>query len=89
MKELILILHLITVLLRNYSYYSTKTRVQFNRSCLKQDKVTYNHETRVNIYIVYEISRNYNISRYPTLENCLSGTVSLTKHPDFDQYKYF
>ena len=25
------------------SFYGTKTRVEFNRSCLKQDKVTYNH----------------------------------------------
>ena len=24
-------------------YYGTKTRVEFNGSCLKQDKVTFNH----------------------------------------------
>ena len=53
------------------SYYGTKTRAQFNGSCLKQDKVTYNHEEIVNIYIVYEISKNHNISSCPTLENCL------------------
>ena len=70
------------------SFYGTKTRVEFNGSCLKQDKVTYNHGTIVNIYIFYEISRNYNISSYPTLENCLFGAVSLTKNPDIDQYKY-
>ena len=29
-----------------------------------------------------------NISNYPTLENCLSGTVSLTKNNDIDKYKY-
>ena len=40
------------------------------------------------IYIVYEISKNYNISTYPTLENCLFGFVALTKHADIDQYKY-
>ena len=61
---------------------------EFNGSCLKQDKVTYNHRTLVNIYIVYEISKNYNISSCPTLENCLFGAVSLTKHVDTDQYKY-
>ena len=44
------------------SYYGTKTRVNFDGSCLKQDKATYNHGTIVNIYIVYEISKNYNIS---------------------------
>ena len=39
-------------------------------------------------YIVYEINKNYNISSYPTLENCLFGAVSLTKYVDIDQYKY-
>ena len=36
----------------------------------------------------FEISKNYNISSYPTPENCLFGAVSLTKHVDIDQYKY-
>ena len=63
----------------------TKTRVKFSGSCLKQDKATYNHGTIVNIYIVYEINKNYNISSYPTLENCLFEAVSLTKHIDIDQ----
>ena len=53
-----------------------------------QDKATYNHGTIVNIYVVYEISKKYNISSYPTLENCFFGAVSLTKHIDIDQYKY-
>ena len=70
------------------SHYGTKARVKFSGSCLKQDKATYNHGTIVNIYIVYEISKNYNISSYPTLENSLFGAVSLTKHIDIDQYKY-
>ena len=68
--------------------YVTKTRVESNESCLKQDKVTYNHEATVNIYIVYEISSSHNISSYPTLENCLFGAVSLTKNVDIDQYKH-
>ena len=45
-------------------------------------------ETIVNIYIVYEINKNYNISGYPALENCLFEAVSLTKYDDIDQYKY-
>ena len=40
------------------------------------------------MYIVYEISKNYNISSYPTLENYLFGAVSLTKNADIDRYKY-
>ena len=70
------------------SFYGTKTREEFNGSCVKQDKVTLNHGTIVNIYIFYEINKNYNISSYPTLENCLFGGVSLTKNADVDQYKY-
>ena len=69
------------------SLYGTKTRVEFNGSCLKQDKVTLNHGAIVNIYIAYEISKNYNISSYPTLKNCLFGAVSLNKNADIDQYK--
>ena len=70
------------------SFYDTKTSVEFNGSCLKQDKVIFNHGKIVNIYIVYEISQNYSISSYPTLENCLFGAVSLTKNADIDKYKY-
>ena len=72
----------------NLSHYGTKTRVKFSGSCLKHDKATCNR-TIVNIYIFHEISKNYNINSYPTLENCLFGAVSLTKHVDIDQYKYF
>ena len=54
-------------------------RVQFNGSCLKQDKITYANRKIVNTYIVYEVNKNYNISSYPTLENCLFAAVSLTK----------
>ena len=70
------------------SHYGTKTRVKFTGSCLKQDKATYNLGTIVNTYIVYEISKNYNITCYPTLESCLFGAVSLTNVVDIDQYKY-
>ena len=43
---------------------------------------------KVNICIVYEISKSYSISDNPTLENWLFGAVSLTKSPDIDKYKY-
>ena len=72
----------------NLDYYGTKTRVEFNGSCLKQDIVTFNHKKVVNIYIVYEISKSINISDYPTLENCLVGAVTLTKNADIDKYGY-
>ena len=64
-----------------------KEEQKFSGSCLKHDKATYNHGTIVNIYIVFEISKNYN-SSYPTLENCLFRAVSLTKNADIEQYRY-
>ena len=70
------------------TFFGTKTKLELNGSCLKQDKITYYHGKVVNIYIVYEISWNINISNYPTLENCLLGAVSLTKNADIDKYKY-
>ena len=36
------------------SYYGTKTRIEFNGSSFKQDKITYTHGKIVNIEIVYE-----------------------------------
>ena len=66
----------------NLSHYDTYTRVESNRSCLKQDKVSFNHGKVVNIYIVYEISKNFNISHYPTLGTSLFGAVTLTKNAD-------
>ena len=70
------------------SNYSSKIRVKLNGNCLKQDKITYTHRKTVYIYTVYEISKNVNISSYPTLENCLFGAVSLTKNNHIDKHKY-
>ena len=47
------------------------------------------HKNIVNIYIVYEITSNYSDSNYPTLENCLCGSVKSTKNADIDKYGYF
>ena len=57
----------------NLDNYGTKTRVEVDGSCLKQDSVTFNQKKVVNIYIVYEISKSINISEYPTLENFYLG----------------
>ena len=70
-------------------YYNTnKIRVKFNGGCLKQDRPTLLHGGKVNVYIVYEITDNFNVSSYPTLENCLFGAVKLTKNADIDKYGY-
>ena len=54
----------------HWSYFGTKIRVEFSGRYLKQEKITHDHGKRVNIYIVYEIRKNFNIIDYPTLENC-------------------
>ena len=74
------------------NYYGTKTKVSFDMSCLKQDKVTFNHGKIVNIYIVYKIIRianiNGNRNSNLTVQNALFGAVSLTKNADVNKYKY-
>ena len=69
-------------------YPGAKIRVKFNGCCITQVKITYAHITIANIYIVYEISKTFNISSYPTFKNCMVGAVSLTKHNDTDECKY-
>ena len=66
------------------SYISAKTRVEFKGSYM----ITYDYRKIVNIYIVYEINKNFNISSCPILENCLFGAFRLTKNADIDGYKY-
>ena len=73
------------------SYYGTKAKVKVDGSCLKQDKVTFNHEKVVNIYIVYEITKIFVIGsydNYPTLQDALFGPVNLTKNAEIDRYEY-
>ena len=72
----------------NFSSYGTETKAEFNGSCLKQDKCIFNHGKKVNMCIVYEISKNIDISDYATLENCLFGAINLTKNTDTDKHKY-
>ena len=73
-------------------YYGAKTKVYFDRACLKQDKVTFNHGKIVNIYIVYEIIRianiNSNRNSNLTVQNALFGAVNLTKNANVNKYKY-
>ena len=74
------------------NYYGTKTKVSFDMSCLKQDRVTFNHGKIVNIYIVYKIIKianiNGNRNSNLTVQNALFGAVSLTSNADVDIYKH-
>ena len=53
------------------SYYSTKTRVKFTGSCLKQSNISNTHGKVVNIYIVYERGASSSHFNDPTLKKCL------------------
>ena len=70
------------------NYYVTRTKEEFNGSCLKQDKIMYTHGEIVNIYTVYEIVGSYNDDNYPTLKKVLFGAVKLTRNADINKYRY-
>ena len=65
-------------------YYDTdKIRLKFDGGYLKQDPGSVFHGGIVNVYIVYEKSKNINISSdYPILESRLFGALKLTKNTD-------
>ena len=70
------------------NYYSTKTKIKFTGSCLKQSSHILTHKKVVNIYIVYELAESSSHDSDPTIKNCLFGAVALTKNADIEKYKY-
>ena len=68
-------------------YDNARMKVKFAGDLLRQNQVTYNHGTIVNIYIVYETTPDTTTSNI-TLENCLFGAIKLRKNSDIDKYKY-
>ena len=68
--------------------YGSKIRVEFNGSCLEQDKITYTHGKIVNIYIVYELNGYNSDDNDPTVKNSLFDAVTLSKNADIDKYQY-
>ena len=55
---------------------------------MKPNKLTYDNEHRVNVYIVYELGASSSSDSDPTLKNCLFGAVTLTKNADIEKYGY-
>ena len=70
-------------------YDMGEIRIEFNGSFLNRFSPTMPHRNVVNIYLVYEITSDHKDINYPTLENCLFGSVKLTKNTDIDKYGYF
>ena len=69
-------------------YDMSQIRIKFDGSFLNRFPPTILHGNIVNIYIVYEITIDFKDINYPTLENCLFGSVKLNKNPDIDKYGY-
>ena len=68
-------------------YYDTsKKKIKFTGSSLRQDKITISRKNRVNIYLAYEIGASTSNISAPTIKNCLFGAV--TKNADIDKYRY-
>ena len=92
MNVLNLLLYLIIVCSSVYflqNYFNTKLRVNFDGSCLKQDKVSFTQYQVVNIYTVCEINMClFTNGKDFVLENVLFEAVKLTKNTDHDKYKY-
>ena len=56
-------------------YHAWKIKVKLTKSCLKQDKVIFNHGKVVNIYIVYQLDVSTSSDSDPTIKKCLFGAV--------------
>ena len=69
-------------------YGGGKIRVKFIEGNLTHPKISYNYKKVVNICIAYERGGSSSHNNDPTLKNCLSGAVTLTKNADFDKYGY-
>ena len=61
------------------SFFVTKTKVEFNGSCLELDKIMYNHGKVVNIYIVYEILFGVDMSLSTNIDNRKKDKLILVK----------
>ena len=69
-------------------YDMSKIRIKFDGNFLNRFPPTILHGNIVNIYIVYEITSDYKDINYSTLENCLFGSVKLTKNSIINKYGY-
>ena len=63
--------------------------IKFDRNYLKQEKITFNHGKKVNIYIVYKTIKTNPISNsYPIVQNCFVGEIGFIKNSTINEFKY-
>ena len=70
-------------------YANKSMYLEFNRRCLKQSKIIYDHGKIVNMCIVCDLKSTLNYNEDFTLKNCLFRAVRLIKNADFNKYKYY
>ena len=64
-------------------------KANFNWNCLKEDSVSFLHESVVNLCIIYELDAWSTDSTTDfTVGSCLLRILKLTKNADFDKYRY-
>ena len=77
-------------LAQTLNHINIKPQAKFHGSCLKQERVTFNHKKVVNIYFVYEINLwSHILSAIFVLGNSLLGAVKSTQIADSDKYKWW
>ena len=52
--------------------------LEFSKDILKQNKVTYAHGKKINIYIVYKLRPHINPNADFAINDCLFGAIKLT-----------
>ena len=62
MKIFKLLVQKIINLTQSPNNFGTKTKVEFNGSCLRQDKIIYDHEKVLAFIFFFEISQNFDSS---------------------------
>ena len=68
---------------------NSRIKLEFKRSCLKQDKAPFTPNNVVNLYIVYELNIwSQDLNADFTLKDCLFGAVKLTKNANPNKYSY-
>ena len=67
------------------TYNNNKVRIKFDGNFLNPFPPSIIHGKIVKICIVYEINDYCNDNSYPTLENCLLGSVKLIKNTDINK----
>ena len=68
---------------------SSRIRLRFTGTCLRQELATFTPNSAINVFIVYELDRwSEDLNTKFNLKDCLFGSVKLTKNADPNKYSY-